>query len=296
MRAGEKTLIEVTLGLVVKNAEKTLEETIRSIVSQDFPHELMEVIVVDGMSQDKTMSIVNRCFPKVDIALKTFATNKGLGQSRQIVVENAGGKYIAMVDGDVVLPKDFVKKQVTIMEKNPRAGIGTCFYAYKDGQNWLANIQNILHVASQVKTGIVFRKDALKSVGGFDTEIKGACEDADVATRMIAAGWSLTENRDVKIWHNFKDTPSDFLKRAEWYGFGRHFLYHKNKNLGRGSSLWMSTPIVGLAYGLKKSLKAYKLEQRKETFLIPAFLFVERIAWWLGFLKSHMHGYGHTQT
>ena len=288
-------LIKVTLGLVVKNAEKTLQETIGSVLIQDFPHEFLEVVIVDGMSQDKTMSIAMRGLRKSDIAFSTFATKKGLGFSRQIVVDNAVGKYIIMVDGDVVLPKNFVRKQVIFMEKNPKAGIGTCYYAYRDGPSWIANVENMLQVTGQARAIAIYRKDALKNVGGFDPEIKGACEDVDVGTRMLAAGWPLVDNHDVRIWHNFKDNTRDFLRRAEWYGFGVHFTYHKNKNLGTGTPLWAATPIVGLAYGLKKTMQAWKLERKKEAFLIPALVFVERIAWWFGFLKSHMLGYGHNQ-
>jgi len=288
----ENDLIQVTLGLVVKNAERTLGETIKSIVSQDFPHELLEIIVVDGISQDKTMSIVNKCFRKVDISLKTFATNKGLGQSRQIVVDNAKGKYIIWVDGDIVLPKYYVRKQVTFMEGNPKAGVGVCYYAFKKGLSWIANIQNIPYVIDQQAAGPIYRKDALEGVGGYDIEIKGACEDVDVVARIVAAGWSKAKNHDVRIYHNARETLKDFLKRAEWYGVGRHFLRHKHEHM---RPLWWTTPLASFAAGLKKSKQAYKLEYKKEFFLMPFVLFLGAIFWWLGFTRSHFQGYGHNQ-
>ncbi len=285
-------MIEATLGLVVKNVEKTLKETIESIINQDFPRQLMEIIVVDGMSQDKTMSILTEGFLKENINLKVFTTNKGLGQSRQIVVDNAKGKYIIWVDGDIVLPKNYVRKQVTFMEGHPKAGVGACYYAFKKGLSWIANIQNIPYVIDQQTTGPIFRKDALEDVGGYDIEIKGACEDVDVYARIIAAGWSIAKNHDVRIYHNTRETLKDFLERAEWYGVGRHFLRHKHKHM---RPLWMTTPLVSFAAGLKKSIQAYKLEYKKQFFLMSFVFFLGAIFWWLGFIRSHFHGYGHNQ-
>ena len=39
----------MTIGSYVKNAEATEKETIKSLLYQDFRHELMELIVVDGL-------------------------------------------------------------------------------------------------------------------------------------------------------------------------------------------------------------------------------------------------------
>ena len=48
----------VTIGLCVKNNEKTVREAVDSIVDQDFCHDLLEVIVVDGCSLDLTLAII----------------------------------------------------------------------------------------------------------------------------------------------------------------------------------------------------------------------------------------------
>lgn len=44
-----KKKVNVTIGSYVKNAEATEKETIKSLLYQDFRHELMELIVVDGL-------------------------------------------------------------------------------------------------------------------------------------------------------------------------------------------------------------------------------------------------------
>jgi GT2 family glycosyltransferase len=272
-------------------------------MNQDFPHQLFEIIAVEGVSQDKTLSILKASLRSEHVKSRIFTTNEGLGRSRQIVVDTAKGEYVVWVDGDVVLPRDFVRRQVTLMEENPGAGIGACCYGYRKGLNWVADIQNILYIIGQEYFGSIYRVEALRDVGGFDARIKGACEDVDIVTRIRLAGWSIVKNPQVRLHHNSKRTAEDFLKRAQWYGYGRHFIYHKHGSIEprswidhwKANPFCKSIPVFGFLYGLKKCARAYRLEHRKVFFLMPLLLFLEKSFWWMGFIQGHLRGYGHPQ-
>jgi len=82
---------KVTIGFCVKNCEDTVKEALVSVVNQDYPHELIEIIVVDGKSNDRTMQIVKEILSSSDIKAKLFLEDKGLGFARQIVLDNATG-------------------------------------------------------------------------------------------------------------------------------------------------------------------------------------------------------------
>jgi len=115
---------KVTVGVCVRNCEGFVEEVIESIMNQDFPHELMEVIFVDDGSEDETLSIIKGHIPKMDMKVKVFHHEwKGLGYSRNVVVDNATGDFILWVDGDMVLSRDFVSGLVRFMEQNAKVGI-----------------------------------------------------------------------------------------------------------------------------------------------------------------------------
>ena len=53
----ENILISV---IVVKNGEKTITQCLDSLFAQDQPDEQYEVIVVDGGSKDKTLSLIEK--------------------------------------------------------------------------------------------------------------------------------------------------------------------------------------------------------------------------------------------
>ena len=114
---------KVTVGLCVKNDAYTITEAIDSVLSQDFQHELMELVIVDGCSHDRTLPIIRERLSKTDIMYKIFSENTGLGYARQVVVDNALGTYIVWVDGDVILSRSYISQQVDFMERHPQAGI-----------------------------------------------------------------------------------------------------------------------------------------------------------------------------
>jgi glycosyltransferase involved in cell wall biosynthesis len=289
---------KVTIGLCVKNCEATVKEAVNSIIAQDYPHELMEVIVVDGKSTDKTMQVINEILCCSDIKTRIFFENKGLGFARQIVVNNANGDYIIWVDGDVVLAKDHVSKQVKFMEKNPQVGIAGGKFQNYPMENWVASLESIewmvidhiyggktrvrpvLHRAG----GSVYRVKAIRQVGGFDTCIKGALEDLDAEYRIGAVGWLTYFVTDAVFYDRRKQTWKDVWTENFWYGYGGHYFIHK-----QGRTM-QSFPVFE---GFRRTALAYRLTHRKIVFLFPFQYFFKKIAWFLGFLKAHLDGYGH---
>jgi len=292
---------KVTIGVCVRNCESTILEAVKSIVAQDYPHELLEVLVVDGCSSDKTVQIIKGVLSNSDIKSQIFFENKGLGFARQMVVDNAEGKYVVWVDGDMVLPRDFVRKQVEFMEKNPKVAIGRSMYGIWPELGPVAYLENIPFVVESFKykkttligmcaaAGTIYRIDAIRQVGGFDINIKGAGEDTEIAQRILANGWTV------------KATPTFFYELCEeswkglwnqyaWLGRGGYYLFHKNKDK---PMLLKMSPLGGFIAGILRFPFAYKLTRRKWLFLLPFHYAFKRLAFCYGFTKAHLEGYGH---
>lgn len=288
--------IIVTIGLCIRNAEATIKESVNSIVDQDFPPELMEIIIVDGYSQDKTLSLTKECLSGTTIKKRVFFENNGLGFARQIVVDNASGKYILWVDGDIVLSKNYVKQQVNFMEQHPSVGIAVGSFGILPGDNWVAALENIGYVIDSSRhqgrstskllgtESSIFRVKAIRQVDGFDRNIKGAQEDIDIAYRIKTAGWQLRITNAI-FYERQKRTWKALWKQHCWYGYGLHFVQHKNK--GRNLFLDRSVDRIPLSF------LAYKLTHRKVVFLLPLNFIFKKTALLFGFALAHMNGYGH---
>jgi glycosyltransferase involved in cell wall biosynthesis len=287
----DMTTMKTTVGVCVKNSEKTVKGAIDSILNQKYPRELMQVIVVDGCSTDGTMIIVNSTASEKGFTLEVLSDQgKGLGAARQIVVNNAKGDYIIFVDGDVELQEDFVQKQVDFMEKNPNVATAVGRYMFKEG-NLLSTVWCLYnHVSSFLgNDATIYRSEALRQVGGFDENMRGS-EDKDAILRIRKKGWAFSVNEEAEFYHNCRQSLTEFWKEQAWFGSGNHYLYHKHGSL---EPLWHSLPVGPFRYGLKLAKKSYGLTHRKISFLIPPLLLFGNIAWWFGFAQAHLNEYGH---
>jgi glycosyltransferase involved in cell wall biosynthesis len=284
----------VTIGVCVKNGAATLREAIESIISQTYPHELMEVIFVDDGSEDETPLIINAYASKMDMNVKIFRHEwKGLGFSRNVVVNNAIGKYVIWVDCDMILPEDHVQKQVEFMEKNPKVGIGKARYGFIDENSMVAFLENMPFMVYDSKDvpldlklpgtgGAIFRVEAIRKIGCFDERLEGVGEDQDIAYRIKADGWQIKRTnayfyeRRVKSWR-------DLWRKYSWYGYGNYHLYRKNRCIFSPTRM---NPAAGFLAGCLYVAESYRLMHKKAVFLLPLHFAFKLCAWCCGFAKA----------
>lgn len=296
----------VTVGMCLRNCEKTLKDAIESVIKQDFPHELMEIIFVDDGSEDRTLQIILSYASRTDIPAKVFHTKwNGLGHARNLVVNHARGDYITWVDGDIILSKDYLRKQVEFMEDNPNIGITAGIVGILS-EKPILTLELIPAIMDHVRYGqprsftwktekligtggSTFRVKALRQVNGFDEHLKGACEDMDVARRIKDAGWLIRLNNAVYYErHGDISTLKDLCSKYIWYGRGAYSLYRKNRKI---FSVLRMCPPAGFITGFLYSLIAYKLLHRKMVFLLPFHFALKMTAWSLGFIKGQIIHY-----
>jgi len=289
--------VKVTVGVCVRNSERMVKAALDSIVKQDFPHKLMKLVIVDDGSTDKTLSMVRNFVSKIDIKTVVFSSGgKGLGVSRQIVVDHAEGDYILWVDDDLVLKKDFIRNHVDFMEKNTNVGAARA-NQIPTGKTLVDTLESIGQLLvnpnpGKIATGgSILRLKAVKQIGGFDVDIKGAGEDQDISHRMKESGWVLRGNSSSEFYHKHPPTTWRALwDRHFWYGYGRHFLFHKYKIQ---MLPWENFPAFALVIGFRNSCRIYEITHKKKVFLLSFYHFFRSIASSIGFIRAHLDGYGH---
>lgn len=286
----------VTVGIPVKNAEKSITRALESILEQDFPHEQMQLIIVDDGCTDITMKIVNDKINKIDIQAILLSTGgKGLGVARQTIVNHSKGKYILWVDADMTLLPNYLSTLVKKLDSDQKIGkvrglrgstkTGTLI---GDLQYWAYGSELQQKTESKIAGigGSLCRTEAIKQIGGFDLQIKGAGEDVDLATRMLEAGWTFS-SLGVNFYDSPKTSSGALLKRDIWYGYGGHYLGHK---FNRSFGLTLIPPIA-FVIGIRKSILSYKIWHVKQIFLMPLMFSTFAFGWWFGFVKAHFEKY-----
>ncbi|OYT41419.1 hypothetical protein B6U80_01380 [Candidatus Pacearchaeota archaeon ex4484_26] len=179
------------------NEQATISNTINSILSLNYPHKLLEIIVINDGSADKTGEIVKNIVKKNKKVKLINKKNTGKADSLNVALKEAKGELIVVVDADSYPNKTAIKKMVPYFDDEKVAAV-TSSILVKNNKNFFGSIQaleysiiawtrKLLDYVDGVYVSpgplSMYRKSALLEVGGFDT--KNMTEDIEMTWKLI---------------------------------------------------------------------------------------------------------------
>ena len=111
-----KDNIDVDIILPNYNSSKFLEETIQSIINQDFSN--WKLTIIDDCSDEKTKKILNHYKGHQKIKILYLKKNMGTGFCRNLGLRFANSKYTAFIDSDDKWLTNKISMQINFMESN----------------------------------------------------------------------------------------------------------------------------------------------------------------------------------
>ncbi len=115
--AGE---IELSIIIVNWNARKYLAQCIDSILGEMCGLKV-EIIVVDNASTDGSREMLEREYPKVRLLCNE--TNLGFARANNRGIDASGGRYICLVNSDVIVHENCLRTMLAYMEAHPDRGV-----------------------------------------------------------------------------------------------------------------------------------------------------------------------------
>lgn len=116
-KQGEQPLVSICLPTF--NAEKTIGETVSSVLNQTYQN--MEILVIDNASTDNTLALLQEF---ADPRLRIYQNDVNIGAEKNFskAVHLAGGEYIAIFHADDLYLPEMVEKQVAAFQGRPDVG------------------------------------------------------------------------------------------------------------------------------------------------------------------------------
>lgn len=220
----------ISVIMAVYNEDETyLRQSIESILSQSFRD--FEFILIDDGSIAPVIQTVLSSYAAKDERIKVYTneTNLGLTLSLNKALNLATGKYIARLDSDDLAHPDRLQKQFEFMESHPdHALIGSWVYfinaqGEKTGEKKSPTAhqdikKKLLFYNFFTHSSFFFRRDAVQSLGNYNTAIKKA-QDYDLLLK-VSAKHPLAVLPEFLSSHRIheKSISARSKKRQEWYG------------------------------------------------------------------------------
>ncbi|HEY9803823.1 MAG TPA: glycosyltransferase [Leptolyngbyaceae cyanobacterium] len=172
------------------NAERTIAETVNSVLQQTFSD--LEIIVINDGSTDGTVEVLQNI---QDERLKVFSyENSRASGARNHGIDHAIGDYISFLDADDLWTTDKLELQLAALNNHPEAGVAYSWtYTIDDKGELLkpleptyqGNVYAELLLANFLTNGSnpLIRRAAIESVGKFDITLRSG-EDWDYWLRL----------------------------------------------------------------------------------------------------------------
>lgn len=208
------------------NRALSLEQTLISLLAQALPKDEYEIIVVDNASTDETASVV-RAMREANSNLQYLHEPKiGLSHARNAGIQSASGDYIAFLDDDELVPRDWLTSIITTFEtvcpapdicggiidlnwecERP-AWLSDHLLVYLGKFNYGNKAFFINSVDSFLGGGnIAIKKSVIATIGRFDLRLgrtgndNMGNEEVDLQCRALDHGLVLYYNPEIRVFH-----------------------------------------------------------------------------------------------
>lgn len=241
-----KTGSDLPLSVLIPcyNEEMNIANCLSSVEKSKYNKKLIEVIVIDDGSKDRTAEVVREFAKKSSFDIRLVkGKHKGKSEALNLGVSHAKNELIMSIDADIILEKDTMKKLVVPMvgkvaATNAVAVIRKPKKLIEYFQMIEFTLNNLIRVSfSKVFDNSIwffgavacYSKSVLNEVGGFKTDT--LTEDMDICLEMYNKGYKIVTVQEARI--STLAMPSVallFKQRMRWY-YGALQSLFKNRNL-----------------------------------------------------------------
>ncbi len=218
------------------NEEQYINNLLNDLKAQDYPHNEIEVILVDSNSTDSTKTIMNKFAESSDFFRCCILDNpkKVLACGWNIALEEACGEVIVKIDGHGRIGPDFLTNVAKEIDSGENIVGGQRITVFDGETKWskiLAHAECSIFgsgVASYrrkcdrkyVKTlgHAAYRKIVFDTVGGFNENFVRT-EDNEIHYRMREAGFKFCQSPDICSYLHARSSLKAMLKQKKGNGW-----------------------------------------------------------------------------
>lgn len=249
---------KVSVIIAARNEAANIGRTLSDILAQDFPGELLEIIVVDDHSTDDTAAIV-RTYAGQGVKLLKLNESEPLNSYKKkaisLAIEMATGDFIVTTDADCRMERTWLATVINVAEEKGHVLVSSPV-VYSRQKGFFEELQTLeflyliglgaagigkKHASTCNGANLAYRRDIFYELGGFNGIDHLASGDDELFLHKVAGKYpdriGFCKSRDAIVYTDAKRTLRGFLnQRRRWASKSTHY---KNKGIvALGVAIW----------------------------------------------------------
>lgn len=221
----------VSVMMPIRNEEAFIERSLGAVLSQDYPPERIEVLIADGMSDDRTLDEIRAC--DRDGRVRVIANPKRIQSAGlNLLIPQARGDYLIRVDGHTIIAPDYVRTCVRLLQETGADNVGGAMNPIGTttmgkaiaavGKSAFA-VPTAFHVSEKAQyTDTVYLgawpRHVFERVSGY-SEHFAVNEDYELNYRIRASGGKIFFSRQIRSEYYGRQTLRALAR--QYYRYGR---------------------------------------------------------------------------
>lgn len=260
----------ITLLIAARNEEKNIGQTIEDILAQDYPKQLLEVIIVDDHSTDRTADIIRSYAPQGIKLLQMNETKKLNSYKKKAIAEAirlSTGDLMVATDADCHMGPQWLSSVVGYYETYNPVMISSPVTYFREVSlferlqtlefSYLIGIGASFIGNGRASTcngaNLAYRKDVFYEVGGFKGIDDVASGDDELLLQKVAECYpgriGFLKHREAIVYTQAKPNLKEFLQqRRRWASKSTKYKDKKVVALAVGIWLFNLTLLVNACF------------------------------------------------
>jgi len=234
----------VSIIVPCRNEERFVDRCLDSIIAQDYPKDKLEVLVVDGMSEDGTREIVEEYAKRHPFIRLLDNPEKITPCAFNLGIKRAKGSFIAIVGAHNYISNNYLSTAVDYLQSNEVDGVGSFGVCIPIDNKFISKpisivMQSKFGVGSSFRTNCpkevvsadtvaspVYKREVFKKIGLFDEDLVRG-QDAEINARLRKNGGIIILVPEVVSYYYARDSLGKLWKQHFQYGYFKPLLVKK---------------------------------------------------------------------
>jgi glycosyltransferase involved in cell wall biosynthesis len=246
----------VSIVMPIRNEFADIGTCLESVLTCDYPTERLELLAVDGMSDDGTRDVVASLAARDPRIRLLDNPERTTPHALNMGIADARGELIVRMDAHAIYPAEYIRRCVTGLLESGADNIGGVLITVPGDETPIAYA---IAVALSSPFGVgnayfrigtntprwvdtvpfgCWRRQLLLSLGGFDTELPRN-QDDELNARILKRGGRILLDPEIRARYVARPTLRKLALMLYQYGYYKPFAVHR---AGRIASLRQLAP------------------------------------------------------